>query len=125
MGTQQMFLLVAAALIVGLALVAGMEQFAEGAQGASKDQLRNEAARVAKHAQAWYRSPETIGGGGRSFAAFSFESINYDSSKVVGVLALSNLQHNTFRLTATLHDEPSWSLVMNVYPDSITAAENN
>ncbi len=125
MGTQQMFLLVVAALLVGLALVAGLKQFAAGAQGANKDQLRNEAARVAKHAQAWYRSPENIGGGGRSFAGFSFESINYDSSKVVGVLALSQMKQNTFCLTAKLHDEPSWSLVMNIYPDSVTAAESN
>jgi hypothetical protein len=124
MGTQQVFLLVVAAMIVGLALAAGMDQFNASAQDASRDQMRNEAARVAKHAQAWYRSPEVIGGGGRSFAGFNFEKINYDSSKVAGVLALSHVQSNTFRLTATLHDEPAWRLVMNIYPDSVVAGES-
>lgn len=125
MGTQQLLLLAFASLVVGLALSTGMDKFASGAEGAYKDQLRNEAVRVAKHAQAWYRSPEAIGGGGRSFSSFSFESINYDSSKVVGVLAISNLQANTFRLTARLHDDAAWSLVMDVYPDTVTATEGN
>lgn len=124
MGTQQMFLLVVAALIVGLALVAGIDQFAVGAQGASQDMLRNEASRVAKHAQAWFRRPIPYGGGARSFANFSLTSINYDSSKIAGVLSVSNRQQNTFRLTAQLHEVPNWSLVLEVYPDSVAATEN-
>lgn len=124
MGTQQMFLLVVAALIVGLALVAGIDQFAVGAQGASQDLLRNEAARVARHAQAWFRRPIPYGGGARSFANFELSSINFDSSKIAGVLSVSDQQQNTFLLTARLHDVPNWSLVLEVYPDSVAATEN-
>lgn len=123
MGTQQMFLLALASLLLGLALVVGLDQFAAGAQSGNKDQMRLEAARVAKHAQAWYRGAEAAGGGGRSFSSFSLEKINYDAEKAAGVLALSEVQHNSIRLTATLHDEPAWSLVLEVSADTVAATE--
>lgn len=125
MGTQQLFLLALASLLIGLALVVGLDQFASGAQTGNKDQMRLEASRVAKHAQAWYRGAAAAGGGGRSFSSFSFERINYNTDKAAGVLTLSNVQHNSIRLTATLHDEPAWSLVLEVSADTVSSTETN
>ena len=64
MGQQQLLLLVLGIVIVGLAVVAGINAFDENQQKSSEDALTNEAFRLASDAKAWYNKPKQYDGGG-------------------------------------------------------------
>lgn len=63
MGQQQLLLLVLGIVIVGLAVVAGIQAFAENQKKSNADGLSNTAVRLAVEAQAWLRTPIMRGGG--------------------------------------------------------------
>ena len=63
MGQQQLLLLVLAIVIVGLAVVAGLQAFAENQKKSNIDGLTMTGTRLAVEAQAWLRTPILRGGG--------------------------------------------------------------
>ena len=119
MKRQQWLLPIMTSIIVVLAIVIGVDLLVESARGASQDQIRMAAAKVAVRAQAWLRCPADQGGGGGSFEKFSLGSVQYDSSTVPGDLAISERRPGSFRLIGALHGDSTWALIMEVYPDSV------
>ncbi|MDZ7360138.1 MAG: hypothetical protein ONB46_05350 [candidate division KSB1 bacterium] len=81
MGQQQLLLLVLAAVIVGLAVVTGINMFGQNAIQANQDAIRQDLLKIGSEAQAWYRRPAALGGGGNTFAALGgangWASLNY------------------------------------------------
>ncbi len=67
MGQQQLLLLVLGIVIVGLAVVVGIQAFGENQKKANADALTNDAIRIASDAQAWALKPAAFGGGNGSF----------------------------------------------------------
>ena len=63
MGQQQLLLLVLGIVIVGLAVVVGIQAFGENQKKANADALVNDAVRIASDAQAWKLKPAAFGGG--------------------------------------------------------------
>ena len=63
MGQQQLLLLVLGIVIVGLAVVAGIQAFAENQKKANADGLLSTSVRLALDAQVWLRTPIMRGGG--------------------------------------------------------------
>lgn len=63
MGQQQLLLLVLGIVIVGLAVVVGIQAFSENQKKANADALVNDAIRIASDAQAWRLKPAAFGGG--------------------------------------------------------------
>ena len=82
MGQQQLLLLVLGIVIVGLAVVVGIQAFGENQKKANADALVNDAIRIASDAQAWKLKPQAFGGGANGddndFAAFSLEQVGYE-----------------------------------------------
>jgi hypothetical protein len=68
MGQQQLLLLVLGIVIVGLAVVVGIQAFSENQKKANADALVNDAIRIASDAQAWMLKPTAFGGGGNNCA---------------------------------------------------------
>ncbi len=68
MGQQQLLLLVLGIVIVGLAVVVGIQAFSENQKKANADALVNDAIRIASDAQAWMLKPTAFGGGNNSCA---------------------------------------------------------
>ncbi len=62
MGQQQLLLLVLGIVIVGLAVVVGIQAFSENQKKANADALVMTAMRIASDAQAWIRKPPQFGG---------------------------------------------------------------
>jgi len=71
MGQQQLLLLVLGIVIVGLAVVVGINAFSENRIKASADALVNDGLRIASDVQAWALKPEQLGGGGGKADALS------------------------------------------------------
>ena len=63
MGQQQLLLLVLGTVIVGLAVVVGIDAFSENRNKSNADALVNDAVRLASDAQAWRLKPAAFGGG--------------------------------------------------------------
>ena len=63
MGQQQLLLLVLGIVIVGLAVVVGIQAFGENQKKANSDAIVNDGVRIASDAQAWVLKPNAFGGG--------------------------------------------------------------
>jgi len=79
MGQQQLLLLVLGIVIVGLAVIVGIQAFGENARKSNADALVNDAVRIASDAQAWKLKPAQFGGGANEIgmSGFSFDKIGY------------------------------------------------
>src|SRR4030042_2142239 len=70
MGQQQLLLVVLGIIIVGLAIIVGINLFTAQSIEAKRDNVINECVNIAALAQQHYRRPVALGGGGRSFTGW-------------------------------------------------------
>jgi hypothetical protein len=79
MGQQQLLLLVLGIVIVGLAVVVGIQAFSENQKKANADALVNDAIRIVSDAQAWKLKPSAFGGGASAanWTGLTFAQIGY------------------------------------------------
>lgn len=77
MGQQQLLLLVLGIVIVGLAVVVGIQAFGENQKKANADALVNDGVRIASDIQAWVLKPAAFGGGAGDFSSVSFTDLGY------------------------------------------------
>ena len=77
MGQQQLLLLVLGIVIVGLAVVVGIQAFGENQKKANSDAITNDVIRIASDAQAWNLKPQAFGGGDGSFSGVTLEKLGY------------------------------------------------
>ena len=73
MGTQQLLLIVLGVIIVGIAVVVGINIFGTNAEQANKDALTQDCLRLASAAQGFYRKPTMLGGGNNAFDGITIE----------------------------------------------------
>lgn len=99
MGQQQLLLLVLGIVIVGLAVVVGIQAFSENMKKANADALVNDAVRIASDIQAWKLKPAAFGGGADAsgFTGLTWAKLGYT---VNGDGDFENL-NGTFTLDAT------------------------
>ncbi|MCI0694676.1 hypothetical protein L0337_22055 [candidate division KSB1 bacterium] len=121
MGQQQLLLLILAAVVIGMAIVIGIDMFSENSLAANQDEVRDALASIAARAQGWYRRPAQLGGGGGTFIAITLDTINFDASSA-GKFVLSSKTAGSFRITGISREDSAWSHSLMVYPDSIALA---
>lgn len=68
MGQQQLLLIVLSVIIVGIAVVVGINMFNDQAASSNLDAVTADLVNLASRAQQHYRRPTAMGGGGGSFA---------------------------------------------------------
>ena len=83
MGQQQLLLLVLGIVIVGLAVVVGIQAFGENQKKANSDALVNDVVRIASDAQAWNLKPTAFGGGNGAFTGLDFADLGYAATSGV------------------------------------------
>lgn len=106
MGQQQLLLIVLGTIIVGVAVVVGINMFTTGAVNAERDALLQDVNNVASTAASYWRKPAALGGGARSFVGVSdVTSFGADSSNANGNFIMSSIAANSFTLTATGSNE--------------------
>ncbi len=69
MGQQQLLLIVLGVIIVGIAIVVGINLFNSNAESSTKDSITSEAMNLGAMAQQYYQKPVAMGGGGNVFSA--------------------------------------------------------
>lgn len=71
MGQQQLLLIVLGVIIVGIAIVVGINIATTSAQSANRDQVIADLNTIANYAQQYYRKPTSMGGGGNTFTGWT------------------------------------------------------
>jgi len=67
MGQQQLLLIVLGVIIVGIAVVVGINVFTASSVNANRDAVISDLTTIAAMAQQFYRKPVAMGGGGNAF----------------------------------------------------------
>ena len=102
MGQQQLLLIVLGTIIVGVAVVVGINMFTTGAINAERDALLQDVNNIASSAAAYWRKPAALGGGARDFSGITTVVVfGADSSNANGSYVLSAAGVTSFTLTAT------------------------
>ena len=107
MGQQQLLLLVLGIVIVGLAVVVGIQAFGENQKKANADALVNDGVRIASDAQAWRLKPAAFGGGaGLLLKDVTFTQLGYTAtsgtySNLNGSFVLAAAGTNGVKITGT------------------------
>jgi hypothetical protein len=70
MGQQQLLLIVLGVILVGVAVVLGIQYFSVGAEEGAKDELVAHSITIGANAQQWFKKPVSMGGGGNTFVGF-------------------------------------------------------
>jgi len=81
MGQQQLLLLVLGIVIVGLAVVVGIQAFNENQRKANADALVSDAIRIGSDIQAWKLKPKAFGGGAEAtnWTGITFDQLGYET----------------------------------------------
>ena len=76
MGQQQLLLIVLGVIIVGIAVVVGINVFTASSSSANRDSVISDLTNIASMAQQYYRKPTALGGGGNSFTGFRMPALS-------------------------------------------------
>lgn len=90
MGQQQLLLIVLGVIIVGIAVVVGIQMFGSSAASANFDAVMSDLNTFGANAQSWYKKPTNMGGGGRSF-----------SSVTEAAIGIRDNDNGTYQITGT------------------------
>ena len=71
MGQQQLLLIVLSVIIVGIAVVVGINMFGASAASANLEAVTNDLLNLSAMAQQYYVKPASMGGGGNSFTGLT------------------------------------------------------
>jgi hypothetical protein len=130
MGQQQLLLLVLGIVIVGLAVVVGIQAFSENQKKANGDAIVNDAIRIASDIQAWKLKPQAFGGGAdqADFTGVTLSQIGYsldsggDYSNLNGTFEFDGTPGATVTIkgTNTQTDNAAKVVISGTTPDAIT-----
>jgi len=70
MGQQQLLLIVLGVIIVGIAIVVGINLFNANAEESTKDGVVSDCTNLGAMAQQYYKKPTSMGGGGNAFTGW-------------------------------------------------------
>jgi hypothetical protein len=75
MGQQQLLLIILGTIIVGIAIAVAISLFNSQATATNRDEVVNDLGHLSSMAQAYYRKPRMLGGGGHSFNGLTMRTL--------------------------------------------------
>jgi type II secretory pathway pseudopilin PulG len=112
MGQQQLLLLVLGIVIVGIAVVAGIQAFSEGRLKAQRDAAVSDAMRIISDTQAWMLKPAAFGGPSTQNNDVSWQAIGFPTS------SLTDGNYTTTNGCFTLDGSATGGVTLGVYAGS-------
>ncbi len=123
MGQQQLLLIVLGVIIVGIAVVVGINVFTASALEANKSAMVSDLQTIGSMAQQYYRKPAAMGGGGNTFTGWTVPaSLTRTANMSADVSAAISAQEVTLTSTGT-EDGSGGSKVQVVMTFSPTAID--
>jgi hypothetical protein len=131
MGQQQLLLIVLGVIIVGIAVVVGINLFNANAEESAKDTVVSEATNLGAMAQQYFKKPVALGGGGNTFVGFGTAPAAGTPGQLLpaslttttsATYAVSGLSATNCTITGTpILTDYKWTVVCTVTPTSIIA----
>ena len=127
MGQQQLLLIVLGVIIVGIAVVVGINLFNANAEESAKDTMVSEGTNLGAMAQQYFKKPKALGGGGNDFTGFDEEGGYLLPSNLkdtpTGDWVVSGQSTTGCLITGTpkLNLEYNWTVEVTVTPTAISA----
>ncbi len=90
MGQQQLLLIVLSVIIVGIAVVVGINMFGASAASANLEAVTSDLLNLAARAQQYYVKPSGMGGGGNSFVDISIQDLTPKATNENGTYSVSS-----------------------------------
>ena len=120
MGQQQLLLIVLGVIIVGIAVVVGINVFTASSEEASKDAVVSDCTTIGAMAQQYYRKPTAMAGGGNDFTGFTVPAALVTNAN--GSYAASGASANSVVITGTPADpDYAWTIVTTITKDSVNS----
>lgn len=123
MGQQQLLLIVLGVIIVGIAVVVGINLFNANAEEAAKDGVVSDCTNLGAMAQQYYKKPLSMGGGGNSFHGFTVPT-NLATTANGTYTAIPNGAIECIIEGKPLQSEYTWTVETTVTPTEITTVIN-
>ncbi len=89
MGQQQLLLIVLSVIIVGIAVVVGINMFGASAASANLEAVTNDLLNLSARAQQYYVKPVSMGGGGNSFQDIAIGDLTAKPTNDNGTYSIS------------------------------------
>ena len=129
MGQQQLLLIVLGVIVVGIAVVVGINLFNANAETSTQDSIVSQGTNIGALAQQYYKKPISMGGGGNSFTDFGSKvwpnlPVNLTTSTDASWAISSAGDDNGIEFTATPDGNLNynWTVITTVTPTSIESA---
>jgi len=127
MGQQQLLLIVLGVIIVGIAVVVGINVFTASSSQANRDAVISDLTNLASNAQQYYRKPTALGGGGNTFTGWTIpanlvSSPNGSYTATVQAQSISLVGQGT---EIGNDGSDSVNVTMTVSPTNVTTVINN
>lgn len=119
MGQQQLLLIVLGVIIVGVAVVVGIQMFSDSAESANIDAVSNELLNYASGAQQYYAKPAAMGGGGKDFTGYTLASDSTDNATYTLAVGTETVTITGTCLTAEKSNGNAVTVVVTVGPKEI------
>jgi hypothetical protein len=88
MGQQQLLLIVLGVIVVGIAVVVGIQMFGEQTASSNLDSVVSDLQNLSARAHQYYGKPVSMGGGGRSFANITLSHLTTDGTNDNGIYSI-------------------------------------
>jgi len=128
MGQQQLLLIVLGVIVVGIAVVVGINLFNANATLANRDGVISDLNNLGAMAQQHYKKPTSMGGGGNTFTGWSLANTGLDSTANGTYTSTVGAQSVTLVGTGTEIGNAGGNPVQataTVSPTAITVVVNN
>jgi len=124
MGQQQLLLIVLGVIIVGIAVVVGINVFTAQNTNSNRDAVTSDLTQLASMAQQFYKKPTSLGGGGNAFTGWTIPANmvkNPNGSYSATVTATSVTLVGKGNTTLTAGGTDTVQVTMVVGSDKITS----
>ncbi len=99
MGQQQLLLIVLGVIIVGIAVVVGINVFSASASSSNRDAIISDLTNLGAMAQTYYRKPTALGGGNNAFTGWTVPA-NLSQTANMSAAVTSTVAAGTVTLVA-------------------------
>ena len=122
MGQQQLLLIVLGVIIVGIAVVVGINVFTAQSEESTKDAIVSDCTNLGAMAQQYFRKPVAMGGGGNSFVNYAIPpQLDTTANGTYAITTAGSATGVTITgspLTATSY---TWTIVTAVTPMNVVS----
>ena len=125
MGQQQLLLIVLGVIVVGIAVVVGINLFTANAVSTNRDSVTSDLTTIGTMAQQYYRKPTAMGGGGSSFTGWTIPTHTDTTPNGIYTATISNQTITIVGVGTEMSGSTPIQHTATISPDVISIVKDN